>query len=412
MDLWGKQAQEAKRALRYLSEDQRNQALKNIALALRESVDEIIAANSKDMDEAKKNNLNAAMTDRLLLDEKRINAMADGVESIANQDQVVSCIYNERTNEKGLKIAKQRIPLGVILMIFESRPNVVIDCAALAIKSGNAILLKGGKEAKYSNECLGDLINAATKEFLPKFSVQVLKSDDRSTVNELLSKKEYIDLVIPRGGKKLIEHVYENARMPVIAHFEGLCHMYIDSSAKEEMALDLIVNAKTHRTGVCNAMETLLVHESQLANLAPKITKALQERSTELRVDEKFKDASGVDLKIANDQDWATEYLENILSIKSVASVDEAIAHIDRYGTNHTEAIVSEDQASVDKFFQVVDASCLMHNASTRFNDGGELGLGAELGISTTKIHAYGPMGAEEMTSSRFIVLGSGQVRS
>ncbi|MEC9281386.1 MAG: glutamate-5-semialdehyde dehydrogenase [Bdellovibrionota bacterium] len=409
---WGKQALQAKQNLRYLEEDQRTKALESIAKLLRERLPQIIKANLQDMQEAKKMQLNSAMTDRLLLDEKRILNMADGVESIAKQQQVVGNVYSETTNEKGLKIARQRVPLGVILMIFESRPNVVIDCAALAIKSGNAILLKGGKEAKHSNEFLGDIINEATKEILPEHSVQVLKSDDRNTVNDLLSKKEFIDLVIPRGGKSLIEHVYENARMPVIAHFEGLCHMYIDSSAKEDMALELIVNAKTHRTGVCNAMESLLVHESLLLNLAPKITKSLQEKGTELRVDQSFKEASGYDLKLATEEDWATEYLDNILSIKTVHDLDEAIAHIDRYGTNHTEAIVSETPDNVDKFFRIVDASCLMHNASTRFNDGGELGLGAELGISTTKIHAYGPMGAEEMTSSRFVVLGSGQVRS
>ena len=412
METLARKSKTAAKAIRKISHETRKAILNELANNLENQVEQIVAANKKDLAYAEEVNLNNAMKDRLLLDETRIKAMAGGVREIAHQEEVVGSYYREFTNAEGLKIKRQRIPLGVILMIFESRPNVVVDCAALAIKSSNAIILKGGKEAKYSNGILGNIIQDTIKEHIPKESVQVLASDSREEVNELLSMDQYIDVVIPRGGEKLIKHVYENAKMPVIAHFKGLCHMYIDESADITKAVNLVINAKTQRTGVCNAIETLLVHEKILSDFAPKVVNALKEKGTELRVDEKFLAALGVsDLKSADENDWSTEYLENILSIKTVKNIEEAIEHIDEYGSFHTECIVSENEEACEKFAQNVDASCIAINASTRFNDGGQLGLGAELGISTTKFHAYGPMGAEQMTTTRFVIVGKGNVR-
>lgn len=404
-------AKKASKSLRSLDHQTRRKILDALADELGKRKSQIIEANLKDLEFAKQSNLNAAMTDRLKLDEKRIEDMVSGVRSIAEQEEVVGSFYREFTQTNGLHIKRQRVPLGVILMIFESRPNVVVDCAALAIKSSNAIILKGGKEAKHSNEILGEIIQDTIKAYIPKEAVQTLASDKREVVDELLDMDEYIDVVIPRGGERLIEHVYKRAKMPVIAHFQGLCHMYIDKTADLDMAQKLVINAKTQRTGVCNAIETLLVHKDLLPSLAQKLTKALKEKGTELRVDTEFMQYAGEDLKQALPEDWSTEYLDNILSIKTVNNIEEAISHIDNYGSHHTECIVSQDEESQKKFLSEVDASCVVVNASTRFNDGGQLGLGAELGISTTKIHAYGPMGAEQMTTTRFVVVGEGQVR-
>lgn len=406
-----KNASLASRKIRSMDNETRKKVLNQLANSLTERKDEIVEANKKDLEYAKEANLNSAMTDRLKLDGARVDDMVSGVKAIAEQEEVVGTFFKEFTQDNGLKIKRQRIPLGVILMIFESRPNVVVDCAALAIKSSNAIILKGGKEAKHSNEILGTIIQDAIKEFIPKETVQVLASDNRDTVNELLSMDEFIDVVIPRGGERLIEHVYKEAKMPVIAHFQGLCHMYLDKDADTAKAIKLAVNAKTQRTGVCNAIETLIVHKDLLPKVAKDLAKALTDKGCELRVDEEFMSAANTELKAANDEDWATEYLENILSIKTVGSLNEAIDHIDTYGSHHTECIVSEDSEAQNKFMSSVDASCVVVNASTRFNDGGQLGLGAELGISTTKIHAYGPMGAEQMTTTRFVVMGEGQIR-
>lgn len=389
----------------------RAKILKTIAENLITHKQEIIASNKLDLKAAQESGLNSAMIDRLKLDEKAIEAMANGVLTVAEQEEVVGTFEDKFTNPLGLEIKKQRIPIGVILMIFESRPNVVVDCAALAIKSSNAIILKGGKEAKNSNEILGQIIQNSIKEFIPVESVQVLASDKREVVNELLELNQYIDVVIPRGGHKLVEFVHKHAKMPVIAHFQGLCHMYLDKDADIEKSINLVLNAKTQRTGVCNAIETLLVHKDLLPSLAKVLVSNLQQKGTELRVDERFLEASETNLTLANDQDWATEYLDNILSIRTVNSIDEAIDHIDQFGTYHTECIVSENQETCQQFLSSVDASCIMINSSSRLNDGGQLGLGAELGISTTKIHAYGPMGAKQMTTTRFVVTGDGHTR-
>lgn len=412
MNNFAKKSKDASKFLRSMNNETRNKILTELADNLVRRSSEVIEANKKDLAYAEEINLNKALKDRLLLNQERIEAMAEGVRSIADQDNVVGQLYQEFTNEEGLKIMRQRVPLGVILMIFESRPNVVIDCAALAIKSSNAIILKGGKEAKYSNEILGRVIQETIEDSLPIECVQVLASDSREEVNSLLSLDEYIDVVIPRGGERLIEHVYKNAKMPVIAHFKGLCHMYIDKDADLETALKLVVNAKTQRTGVCNAIETLLVHRDVVDKFAPLITKDLLLKETEIRADKAFKQAAKSEVAQASDDDWSTEYLENILSVKTVDTIEDAISHIDKYGSFHTECIVTENEEAKATFLNQVDASCVVVNASTRFNDGGQLGLGAELGISTTKFHAYGPMGAEQMTTSRYVVVGDGNIRN
>lgn len=412
MNSFAKKSKEASKALRGLNKELRNQLLLKLADNLINRKDEVIAANKKDLQHADEVQLSSSLKDRLMLDAARIEAMAAGVKSIAAQEEVVGEFYQEFTNNEGLKIKRQRVPLGVILMIFESRPNVVIDCAALALKSSNAIILKGGKEAKYSNEILGEIIQETLKDHLPIESVQVLASDSREEVNQLLECDQYIDVVIPRGGEKLIEHVYKNAKMPVIAHFKGLCHMYLDKKADLKKAMDLVINAKTQRTGVCNAIETLLIHQDLDADFKNNLVSELQKKGTLLLADEDFIKATGANLEKATAKDWATEYLDNTLSIKTVASLDQAIEHIDQFGSYHTECIVTEDEQAQVEFLNRVDASCITINASTRFNDGGQLGLGAELGISTTKLHAYGPMGAEQMTTSRYVIVGDGNIRN
>ena len=406
-----KKSKLAAKALMSLDHSTRKKILDSLAQNILKRKDEIIRANLIDLENAANLGLSLALIDRLKLDEARIISMAKGVKDVSDQAEVVGTFHGEFTNNAGLSIKRQRIPLGVILMIFESRPNVVVDCAALAIKSSNAIILKGGKEAKNSNEILHAIIEEAIEQYIPKEAVQVLASDNREVVSELLTLNKFIDVVIPRGGAKLVQFVYDHAKMPVIAHFQGLCHMYLDKEADIKKAINLVINAKTQRTGVCNAIETLLVHKDLLAQIAKPLTIELKERGTELRVDKEFMAAAGVDLKEAVSQDWSTEYLDNILAIKTVSSLDEAISHIDEFGSLHSECIVSEDKEACDKFLMSVDASCVMINASTRFNDGGELGLGAELGISTSKLHAYGPMGAEQMTITRYVVTGDGHVR-
>lgn len=411
MNNFAKKSKDASKILRGLKKELRKEILFSLAKNLMERSSEVIEANKKDLAYAEEVNLGSSLKDRLMLDEARIEDMANGVKAIAEQDEVVGEFYKEFTNAEGLRVKRQRVPLGVILMIFESRPNVVIDCAALALKSSNAIILKGGKEAKHSNEILGEIIQDTLDGHLPKETVQVLASDSREEVNKLLELEQYIDVVIPRGGERLIEHVYKNAKMPVIAHFKGLCHMYLDKDADLNKAMDLVINAKTQRTGVCNAIETLLIHENLPSDFKVKLASELESRGTELRVDDSFMKSTGSKLKLANEEDWATEYLDNILSIKTVCSIDEAIDHIDEHGSFHTESIVSENENAQNEFINRVDASCVAINASSRFNDGGQLGLGAELGISTTKLHAYGPMGAEQMTTSRYVIVGDGNIR-
>lgn len=385
-------AQKAKSAtltLQSLPEEQRLMALEAIAVALTNNVQSILEENKKDLEEAKKNNLSAAMIDRLTLSEKSVKALADMCRDVADQEQVVGTIVDEYKRPNGLVIQKQRIPLGVIGMIFESRPNVVVDGAALAIKSGNAIILKGGKEAHHSNRKLFEVISNATERILPQGAVSLIET--REDVAELLKLHQYIDLMVPRGGSSLIEHVRKNATMPVVAHDKGLCHIYVHEDADPKIVIPIILNAKVQRPSACNAVETLLIHEKypQIA----EIKEALVNAKVEIR------------------EEFDTEFLANIISLKVVKDLGEAIAHIQKHTSHHTESILAKDPAAIEEFLNSLDASALMVNASTRFNDGGELGLGAELGISTSKLHAYGPMGAKEMTTTRFLVTGNGQIR-
>jgi glutamate-5-semialdehyde dehydrogenase len=399
-----KMAKEATTSLLSLTESERRSALEAVAKDLAQSKERILKANALDLEEARSNNLSSAMLDRLTLSDKSITSLAQMCLSVANQPQVVGTIEEERIRPNGLIIQKQRIPIGVISMIFESRPNVVVDGAALAIKSGNAIILKGGKEAQHSNRALFEVINHAVKNILPQGSVSLIET--REDVAELLKLHQYIDLMVPRGGSALIEYVQKNASMPVVAHDKGLCHIYVHRDAED--VIPIVLNAKTQRPGVCNALECLLIHKDH-----PSITDVLEALVTfgvEIRGCELTKKLLA-HVKLATDQDYFTEYLDKIISVKIVSNEDEAIKHIQKHGSHHTEAILSEDPQVIERFLNSIDASAVVINASTRFNDGGELGLGAELGISTSKLHAYGPMGAKEMTTTRFLVRGSGQTR-
>lgn len=399
-------AKKATTSLQSLPEEQRLMALESIAVSLTHHLEEILIENKKDLAEAKKNQLSLAIIDRLTLTEKGIHSLAEMCRDVADQEQVVGTIVEEYTRPNGLLIQKQRIPLGVIGMIFESRPNVVVDGAALAIKSGNAIILKGGKEAHHSNRKLFEVIHAAVERILPAGSVSLIET--REDVAELLTLHQYIDLMVPRGGSALIEHVRKNATMPVVAHDKGLCHLYVHEDAETSKVIPIIINAKTQRPGVCNALESLLLNENYPQN--KEILSSLIEAGVEVRGCEKTKALNSKVLK-ATHTDYDTEYLAKIISVKVVDSIDEAITHIVAHSSHHTEAILAQDPLVIEKFLNSLDASALVVNASTRFNDGGELGLGAELGISTSKLHAYGPMGAKEMTTTRFLVKGNGQTR-
>ena len=386
-------AREASLKLQGLSEEMRLTALDLISKAILAHQNEILSENKKDLKEAKDNNLSSAMLDRLTLTEKSIQSLSAMCTEVANQKQVVGMIVESQTRQDGLVIQKQRIPIGVIGMIFESRPNVVVDGAALAIKSGNAIILKGGKEAHHSNRILFDIIHEATASVLPDGSVSLIET--REDVSELLKMDKYIDLMVPRGGSALIKYVKAHATMPVVAHDKGLCHLYVHDDCKVDTKA-IVLNAKTQRPGVCNALETLILNENYPKN--DEIITALKD--------------AGVEVKLpATDEDYSTEWLDKKISVKMVKDYKEAIEHIKKYSSHHTEAILADDKKVIEAFMNSLDASCIAINASTRFNDGGELGLGAELGISTSKLHAYGPMGAAEMTTTRFIVTGTGHVR-
>jgi len=400
-------AQKAKAAsheLLALTEEQRVSALQAISKNILLKEVQILSANAHDLETARKQNLSPSLIDRLQLTSQSLNALSQSCLEIAAFPQVVGEIAERTTRPNGLVIEKQRIPIGVIGMIFESRPNVIVDGVALAIKSGNAIILKGGKEAMESNKKIFEVTKEAVQNILPPSSLHLIES--REDVMEMLKLGEYIDLVVPRGGSDLITFVKKHATMPVVAHDKGLCHMYVHVDA--ESPIPIILNAKVQRTGVCNALESLLLHQDYPEN--SKIINALLEAGVEIRGDEKSQKLNAK-IKLATEKDFQTEYLDKIISLKIVKDVDEAIEHIKLHSSHHTEAILAQDQGVINKFIQSLDSSAIIVNASTRFNDGGELGLGAELGISTSKLHAYGPMGAKEMTTTRFIVRGNGQIR-
>lgn len=389
----------------------KNDALHRMARGLADRADYIIGQNGKDVEEARAKGLSAAMIDRLSLTEDRLARIADGLMQVSALEDPVGEIVHMWKRPNGLLVGKMRIPLGVIGIVYESRPNVTADAAGLCVKSGNAVILRGGSETIRSNIAIGEVLRDSLKGAgLPEDAVQVVPVTDRGAVLELLKLDEYIDLVIPRGGEGLIRFVAENSRIPVLKHYKGVCHIFVDETADPGMAESVCVNAKVQRPGVCNAMETMLVHEKIAKKFLPAAAKRLEDEGVELRGCERTrKILPGI--KKAGESDWHEEYLDLILSVKVVKDIDEAIAHIEKYGSMHTESIITENYTNSQKFINGVNSSTVMVNASTRFSDGYELGLGAEIGISTSKLHAFGPMGALELTTTKFVVFGEGQIR-
>ena len=402
----------ASRKLVCASGTQRNAALQNIAQRLLDSAAKIKEANAKDLAAGKEAGLTAAMLDRLKLDDAGIKKMAESVKQVAAQTDPVGQIIEGSVRPNGLRLEKIRVPIGVVLIIFESRPNVTSDAAALCIKSGNAAILRGGKEAMYSNAAIAQCVREGLLEAkLDGDVVQVVETTDRAAVGELLKLEGKIDVCIPRGGESLIRAVVEQARIPVIKHYTGNCHVYVHADADEKMALDICINAKTQRTGVCNACETILIHkDAAQRGLLAKICKALVDRKVEIRGDAAVCHAFPQALQ-AIESDWGAEYLDLIVAMKVVDSVDAAIDHINKYGSRHTDAIITQSIAAADQFVQQVDAANVFVNCSTRFSDGGEYGLGAEIGISTDKLHSRGPMGAADLTTYKWVMRGNGQIR-
>ncbi|MFA6709455.1 MAG: glutamate-5-semialdehyde dehydrogenase [Fusobacterium sp.] len=406
-----KNAKKASRELTSLSAKKKNIILRAMSDALINSVDEILLENNKDIENGKKKNLSEAFLDRLKLNKERIEGMSKSLIKIADfQDPIGETVKGWKL-ENQLKIDQVRVPIGVIAMIFESRPNVTVDAAGLCLKSGNAIILRGGSDAINSNKALSKIIiEAGIKAGMPKGAVQLIEKTDRKLVGELLSEVKYIDAVIPRGGKSLKKAINETSKVPVIETGAGVCHLYIDEFADDKMGVDILINGKTQRPGVCNALETLLIHESKLGLLG-EIEKRLKEKKVEIIADTRASKYLK-DFKLATEADWEEEYLSLKISIKTVSSIEEAIDHIEKYSTKHSEAIITTSFENSEKFLQEVDSACVYVNASTRFTDGGEFGFGGEIGISTQKLHARGPMGIRELTTTKYIIRGNGQVRS
>ena len=411
LDLICKQAQEAKIDLRRSSKAKKNDALKYAAEFLLKNKAKLIDANTIDMELASQKDLQDSFVDRLELNEKRIDSMISGLDKVINLDDPVGQTEQPHTSPSGFEVSKMRVPLGVIGIIYESRPNVTADASALCLKSGNACILRGGSEAANSNavieECMQDGLDKAS---LPKYSIQLIKNQDRKLVGEMIKREGDIDLLIPRGGKSLIKVVSDEAKIPVLKHYEGLCHVFIDKDADLKKAIEISVNAKTYRYGICGTMETLLTSDEVAAKVLPEIKAELDKLGVELRGCEKTKKI--IDVKSASDADWITEYLAPILSVKVVTDLQSAISHINMYGSGHTDSIVSENLSAVETFFNEVDSSSVMHNLPTCYADGFEYGLGAEVGISTDKLHARGPVGLEGLTSQKFVIKGQGQLRS
>jgi glutamate-5-semialdehyde dehydrogenase len=404
-------ARAAARRLGRLDRRAKDRALTRVAELLRSREAEIVEANRRDLELGRAAGLSAPLLDRLTMDRKAIEATARGVEHIVGLADPVGSRGPMQRLENGLLIGRQRLPLGVIGMIYESRPNVTVDAAALCLKSGNAVLLRGGKEAANTNEVLGRLLRDSLSETgLPPEAVAIVPATDREGIREMIGLTGLVDLVIPRGGESLIRFVAENARVPVLNHYKGVCHLFVDRSADVEMAIALAVNGKVQRPAVCNALECLLVHEEIAPSALPRIAGALVERSVELRGCPRTVELVPA-AKRAAPEDFGQEFGELVLAVRVVKDMDEALAHVERYGSNHTEAICTESHSNAQRWLREVDASCVLVNASTRFNDGGQLGLGAEIGISTSKLHAYGPMGLEGLTAEKWVVLGEGQIR-
>jgi glutamate-5-semialdehyde dehydrogenase len=407
----GKTARAASRLMALADTATKNRALTEIAASLQNQSAMLLAANAKDVAAAKADGLDAASLDRLTLTEKTVHDMAEGLLQIVRLPDLIGAISDMNYRPSGIQVGKMRVPLGVIGIIYESRPNVTADAAGLCLKSGNAAILRGGSEAIHSNQAIAACVHAGLRiAGLPGTAVQVVATTDRAAVGELITMKEYVDVIVPRGGKGLIERVSADSRIPVIKHLHGVCHVYIDDEADLDKAVRIADNAKTQRYGVCNAMETLLVAEGIAAKVLPNLCKIYLDKNVELRGDETARKLVA-HMKVATEEDWHTEYLEPILAVRVVAGLDEAIAHISTYGSQHTDSIVTENYTKAMRFLREVDSSSVMVNASTRFADGFEYGLGAEIGISTDKIHARGPVGLEGLTSQKYIVLGSGQIR-
>ena len=411
MNEMGARARAAASVLAYASPEAKTKALLTAADAMVAATDHIIAENAKDLDFGREKGLTDAMMDRLMLDAGRIAAMAQGLRTIAGQDDPVGEVIAEWDQPTGLHIRRVRTPLGVIGVIYESRPNVTADAGALCLKSGNAVILRGGSESLHSAAAIhGCLVQGLQAAGLPEDAVQIVPTRDRAAVEHLLKMTEFVDVIVPRGGKGLVGLVQREARVPVFAHLEGIVHIYIDKSADPQKTIDVVLNAKTRRTGICGAAECLLIHQDVLDTLGRDILQALTHAGVEVRGDAAFSKLDGI--IPAKDEDWGKEYLDSIIAAKTVADVDAAIAHIQTYSSSHTECVMCEDMAVRDKFFERIDSAILMHNASTQFADGGEFGMGAEIGIATGKMHARGPVGAAQLTSFKYLVEGNGTTRA
>ena len=409
----GSDALTASRALANLTTDQKNKILLAMADGILSDADQIISANAIDLDNAVNNNLTNSMIDRLRLDQKRIEAIADGIRQVATLPDPVGEIMDEWKRPNGIKIKQIRVPIGIIGIIYESRPNVTSDAAVLCLKTGNATILRGGKESINSNIAISDsLQNAGEKAGLPENSIQLIPFTDRESVKHLAEMDEYLDLIIPRGGAGLIEAVVSMARMPVIKHYDGICHTYVDSECDLEMASNVVMDAKTQKPSVCNALETLLVSEQIADTFLPTIGKLLSEQQVEIRADDLSRNLLGVDSVEVKPDDWKTEYLDLIVSIKVVSDVNEAIDHINHYGSHHSDCIITESETNANQFMNNVDSATVFWNVSTRFSDGEEFGFGAEIGISTDKLHARGPMALRELTSYKYLITGKGQTKA
>lgn len=408
----GKRGKEAARQIAVLSTREKNQVLEAMADSILDNRNRIIEANAIDIQGGKEKGLSKALLDRLLLTEQRISDMAQGLKEVAALPDPVGEISEMVTRPNGLQIGRMRVPLGLVGIIYEARPNVTVDASGLCLKAGNGVLLRGGSEAFHSNQVLVEVLREALRASgLPEDAVQLVKTTDRDAVDVMVKMQQFLDVIIPRGGEGLIRRVIENATVPVIETGIGNCHIYIDQAADVEKAINISVNAKCQRPGVCNAMETLLVHEQIAPEVLPKLGAQLQERGVELRACPKaLSFLPGA--REATEEDFATEYLDLILAVKVVASYEEAVEHIHRYGSGHSEAIITEDYSKAHDFLKKVDAAAVFVNASTRFTDGNQFGFGAEIGISTQKLHARGPMGLKELTTTKFVILGQGQVRS
>lgn len=407
----GQRAKDAAAVLAKVSSEQKNKALLEAAKALRQSADTILAANAQDLKRGRENGMSEALLDRLMVNPARIDAMAEGLEQIVTLDDPIGEILSMKKRPNGLMIGQMRVPFGVIGIIYESRPNVTADAFGLCFKTGNAVILRGGSDAISSNTAIAEILrNALVSAGMPKDSIQLVTDTSHETAREMMRLNRYIDVLIPRGGARLIRTVVENSTVPVIETGTGNCHVYVDEFADLDMAVNIIVNAKTQRLGTCNTCESLVVHSKVAEEVIPKIAKALFEKDVEIRGDEEARKLVP-QIHEASEEDWGREYLDRIISLKVVDSVDEAIAHINRYNTGHSEAIVTKDYEHAQQFLREVDAAAVYVNASTRFTDGFEFGFGAEIGISTQKLHARGPMGLLALTSIKYIIYGDGQIR-